>query len=254
MGDLFMRMPLIAGNWKMNGSSALVDEFQHHFYQSTLPANVEVVVLPPFPFIQQMKEKVSPLGVSIGAQTLNPESHGAFTGEVSGAMLCDVGVDYVLVGHSERRTLFHESNEEVRQRVIAAIENGLKPILCVGETQAERESGATRKVVLQEIDAVITSLDAEQRKQLVIAYEPIWAIGSGRTSTPEDAQEVMLLIRHHLKEFDVQLGENMRLLYGGSMNADNAGALLAQPDIDGGLIGGASLKADDFLKICKEAG
>ncbi|MGJ8526766.1 Triosephosphate isomerase [Halomonadaceae bacterium LMG 33818] len=249
-----MRMPLIAGNWKMNGSSALVDEFQKRISQTTLPANVEVVVLPPFPFIQHMKEKVAPLGVSVGAQTLNPEPHGAFTGEVSGAMLGDVGVDYVLVGHSERRTLFHESNEDVRKRVIAAIENGLKPILCVGETQEERESGATRKIVLQEIDAVIASLDAEQRKQLVIAYEPIWAIGSGRTSTPEDAQEVMLLIRNYLREFDVQLGESMRLLYGGSMNADNAGALLAQQDIDGGLIGGASLKVDDFLKICKEAG
>lgn len=249
-----MRMPLIAGNWKMNGSLALVDEFQQRISQSTLPANVEVVVLPPFPFIHHMKEKVASLGVGVGAQTLSPEPSGAFTGEVSGTMLGDVGVDYVLVGHSERRTLFHESDEDVRKRVIAAIENGLKPILCVGETQEERESGATRKVVLQEIDAVIASLDAEQRKQLVIAYEPIWAIGSGRTSTPEDAQEVMLLIRNYLREFDVQLGEGMRLLYGGSMNADNAGALLAQQDIDGGLIGGASLKVDDFLKICKEAG
>lgn len=249
-----MRTPLIAGNWKMNGSSTLIDEFHQAFSQTTLPDSVEIALLPPFPYINDMHNKVAQYGIKVGAQTLNPISHGAHTGEVSGRMLKELGVEYVLVGHSERRSLYHETDENVRDRAIAALNDGLKPILCVGETLEERDAGKTKDVVLRQVSKVMAPMEAEQRARMVIAYEPVWAIGSGLTPTPEQAQEVMAAIRDYQRGFDQELGENLRLLYGGSMNANNAATLLAQPDIDGGLIGGASLKIDDFLKICNAAG
>ncbi|MGJ8514714.1 triose-phosphate isomerase [Carnimonas bestiolae] len=249
-----MRSPLIAGNWKMNGSSALIDEFQHALEGVNLPASVEVVLLPPYPYLAEMKDKLGPQGVEIGAQSLNPLTSGPHTGEVSGAMLSDLGVDFVLAGHSERRSLYHESDEDVFQRVHAALSAGLKPILCVGETLEERDSGKTSEVILRQVGHVMAQLDAQQRAKVVIAYEPVWAIGTGRTATPEQAQEVMATIRDYQRSFDAELAQQLRLLYGGSMNAGNAADLLAQPDIDGGLIGGASLKIDDFLTICEAAG
>lgn len=249
-----MRSPLIAGNWKMNGSSALIDEFQRALEGASLPASVEVALLPPYPYLAEMKDKLGPHGVEVGAQSLNPLASGPHTGEVSGAMLSDLGVDVVLAGHSERRSLYHESDEDVLQRVHAALSAGLKPILCVGETLEERDSGKTIEVVLRQVGYVMAQLDAQQRSKVVIAYEPVWAIGTGRTATPEQAQEVMASIRDYQRSFDADLAQQLRLLYGGSMNAGNAAELLAQPDIDGGLIGGASLKINDFLTICEAAG
>lgn len=249
-----MRTPLIAGNWKMNGSSQLIEEFARALEGFPLPPTVEVALLPPFPYILEMQRALGASGVKIGAQTLNPLRSGAHTGEVSGRMLKELGADYVLVGHSERRRLYRESDEDVYDRMVAALNEGLKPILCVGETLEERDAGDTERVVLRQVGKVMAPLEPEQRPLVTIAYEPVWAIGSGRTPSAEQAQEVMAAIRRYQGDFDAKLASGLRLLYGGSMNARNAQELLAQPDIDGGLIGGASLKVDDFLSICHAAG
>lgn len=249
-----MRLPLIAGNWKMNGSSRLINEFEQELGESALPETVEVVLAPPFPYLTAMKERLSRFGIEVGAQTLNAEASGPHTGEVSGEMLADVGVSYVIVGHSERRMLYNETDADVARRAQAALAVDLKPILCVGETLEQRDAGKTSDVVLSQIGHLMASLRPDQRSQVVIAYEPVWAIGTGRTATPEQAQEVMATIREYQSSFDKELGDSLRLLYGGSMNAGNARELLGQPDIDGGLVGGASLKIKDFLTICNEAG
>lgn len=249
-----MRTPIIAGNWKMNGSLTLLDDFGHAFSEARLPESIEVVVIPPFPYLANADEAFEASRVQLGAQTVNPEEKGAFTGEVSAPMLKEFGVRFVLVGHSERRTLFHEDDAAVLARARAVLDAGLTPILCVGETLEEREAGDTERVVLGQIDAVMKGLEAQARRRIVIAYEPVWAIGTGRTATPEQAQQVHASIRAHLHGYERTLGDEVRLLYGGSMKAENAAQLLAQPDIDGGLIGGASLKTDDFLAICHAAG
>ncbi len=249
-----MRTPLIAGNWKMNGSLALVEAFAEAFAEARLPADVEVALMLPFPYLGAGGAAFRGGPLALGAQTLSDQPAGAFTGEVSGAMLADLGARYVLVGHSERRTLFGEDDAAVRARVEAALEHGLAPVLCLGETLEEREAERTEAVVLGQLAAVFDALPPEQRKRLVIAYEPVWAIGTGRTASPEQAQAVHAAIRARLADYDTGLAEGMRLLYGGSMKADNAAELLAQPDIDGGLVGGASLKVDDFLAICQSAG
>lgn len=249
-----MRTPLIAGNWKMNGSSALIKAFGDAFSQASLPANVDVVVIPPFPYLDAARQAFHNTPLQLGAQTLNPQHSGAHTGEISGRMLKEFDVGYVLVGHSERRKLYRETDEQVFDRLVAALDVGLTPILCVGETLEERDAGATMDIVLRQVGHVMARLDPAQRLQVVIAYEPVWAIGTGRTATPEQAQEVMSGIRAYQAEFDSALAEQLTLLYGGSMNATNAVELLAQPDIDGGLVGGASLKTNDFLAICQSAG
>ncbi|WP_251976067.1 triose-phosphate isomerase [Salinicola avicenniae] len=249
-----MRKPLIAGNWKMNGSAELVEAFGRAFAEASLPAPVEVVILPPFPYLDAARQAFADTPVTLGAQTLNPLHSGARTGEVSGQMLREFGVDYVLAGHSERRQLYRESDEEVYDRVIAAFSVGIRPILCVGETLEERDAGHTEDVVLRQVGYVMARLDPEQRRRMTIAYEPVWAIGTGRTATPQQAQQVMAAIRRYQAGFDRELAGELRLLYGGSMNASNAKELLAQEDIDGGLIGGASLKVDDFIAICQSAG
>ncbi|MGC3874813.1 triose-phosphate isomerase [Halomonas sp. GXIMD04776] len=249
-----MRMPLIAGNWKMNGSLALVDEFGQRCANVDMPPSVEVVVLPPAPYLAAAQAAFEKTALQVGAQTLNPEPGGAYTGEVSAAMLAEFGVGYVLVGHSERRSLYHEDDEAVSARARAALDAGLSPILCVGETLEERDAGDSEAVVLSQVKAVFDTLDARQRERMVIAYEPVWAIGTGRTATPEQAQAVHAAIRACLVDYDKGLATVLRLLYGGSMKRENAAELLAQPDIDGGLIGGASLKVDDFLAICQSAG
>ena len=249
-----MRTPLIAGNWKMNGSAALVEEFGRAFAEATLPTSLSVVILPPFPYLEAARQACDGTSLRLGAQTLNPLESGARTGEVSGGMLREFGVEYVLVGHSERRQLFHESDEDVHDRLLAALGAGITPVLCVGETLAEREAGRTMEVVLRQTGYVMERLEAGQRSRVIIAYEPVWAIGTGRTAKPQQAQEVMAGIRDFLAGFDHELATGLCLLYGGSMNADNAAELLAQPDIDGGLVGGASLKVDDFLAICQSAG
>ncbi|SFH61618.1 triose-phosphate isomerase [Modicisalibacter xianhensis] len=249
-----MRMPLIAGNWKMNGSLELVEQFGRAFAETGLPPSVEVALIPPAPFLAAMQAALAGSPVALGAQTLNPEPEGAHTGEVSAAMLGEFDVRYVLVGHSERRSMYHEDDAAVLARVKAALAAGLVPVLCVGETLEQREAGQTEAVVLGQVEAVLDALDGKQRARLVIAYEPVWAIGTGRTATPQQAQEVHAAIRARLGEYDSELAAQLRLLYGGSMKADNAADLLAEPDIDGGLIGGASLKTNEFLAICQSAG
>ncbi|SER96752.1 triosephosphate isomerase [Vreelandella subterranea] len=249
-----MRRPLIAGNWKMNGSTALVKAFGDAFAAARLPAGVDVVVIPPFPYLETARQAFRNTSLKLGAQTLNPQPSGAHTGEVSGSMLQEFDVAYVLVGHSERRQLYQETDEQVFDRLMAALASGLTPILCVGETLEERDAGHTMDVVLGQVEYVMSRLEPAQRSEVVIAYEPVWAIGTGRTATPEQAQEVMAGIRSYQASFDAVLAEQLKLLYGGSMNANNAAELLAQPDIDGGLVGGASLKTDDFHAICQSAG
>lgn len=249
-----MRRPLIAGNWKMNGSAALVEAFGKVFADAKLPADVDMVVIPPFPYLDAARRAFSNTPLRLGAQTLNPLHSGAHTGEVSGRMLKEFDVAYALVGHSERRQLYRETDEQVFERLMAALEVGMSPILCVGETLEERDAGHTMDVVLRQVGHVMARLEAAQRCEVIIAYEPVWAIGTGRTATPEQAQDVMAGIRAYQASFDTSLAEQLRLLYGGSMNANNAAELLAQPDIDGGLVGGASLKTDDFYAICQSAG
>ncbi len=249
-----MRTPLIAGNWKMNGSAALIEAFGDAFEAAKLPADIDVVVIPPFPYLEAARNAFQNTPLQLGAQTLNPQHSGAHTGEISGRMLKEFGVAYVLAGHSERRQLYQERDEQVFDRLVAALDVGLTPILCVGETLEERDAGSTMDVVLRQVGYVMARLEPVQRLKVVIAYEPVWAIGTGRTATPEQAQEVMAGIRAYQAGFDKALAEQLKLLYGGSMNASNAAELLAQPDIDGGLVGGASLKTDEFYAICQSAG
>ncbi|MBA2780350.1 triose-phosphate isomerase [Billgrantia kenyensis] len=249
-----MRTPLIAGNWKMNGSASLVEEFGRRFADEPLPTSMDVVILPPFPYLDAARRAFEGAPLRLGAQTLNPLHSGARTGEVSGRMLKEFGVEYALAGHSERRQLYREDDEAVLDRLLAALNVDITPILCVGETLEERDAGRTMEVVLRQVGYVMARLEPDQRERVVIAYEPVWAIGTGRTATPEQAQEVMAGIRQYQAGYDRELAASLRLLYGGSMNADNAAELLAQPDIDGGLVGGASLKVDDFLAICQSAG
>jgi triosephosphate isomerase len=193
-------------------------------------------------------------GVALGAQSVCAEAQGAFTGEVSAAMLKDVGCRYVLVGHSERRQLYGESDELVARKFVAAQSQGLVPVLCVGETLEEREAGQTLAVISRQMDAVLTVSGVAALGQAVVAYEPVWAIGTGRTATPEQAQEVHATIRSKIAGVDATIGGLVRILYGGSVKASNARELFAMPDIDGGLVGGASLKADEFARICAGAG
>ncbi|PWV73020.1 triose-phosphate isomerase [Halomonas sp. A11-A] len=249
-----MRTPLLAGNWKMNGSADLVEAFGRAFAEAELPEGIEVVIFPPFPYLDAARRAFAGTPLRLGAQSLNPLHSGAHTGEVSGRMLCEFGVRYVLVGHSERRQLYRESDAQVFDRLLAALSVGLTPVLCVGETLEERDAGRTMEVVLRQVGFVMSRLEPEQRPRVVIAYEPVWAIGTGRTATPKQAQEVMAGIRDYQASYDRELADGLRLLYGGSMNAGNAAELLSQPDIDGGLVGGASLKVDDFLAICQSAG
>ncbi|WP_275286645.1 triose-phosphate isomerase [Halomonas elongata] len=249
-----MPTPLIAGNWKMNGSLNLVESFGQALADADLPSRLEVALMVPSPYLEPAARALVGSRVVLGGQTLSDQPSGAFTGEVSGEMLRDVGASLVLVGHSERRTLFGEDDSAVLARVRRALEAGLTPVLCLGETLEERDDDRGEAVVIGQLEAVLDELQAEQRSRLVIAYEPVWAIGTGRTASPEQAQAIHAAIRRRLARYDDALAEKVSLLYGGSMKADNAAELLAQPDIDGGLVGGASLKIDDFLAICQSAG
>jgi triosephosphate isomerase (TIM) len=250
-----MRKPLVAGNWKMHGSradnAALVRSLLDR-----LPAQgaAEVLVCPPFVYLLETGRLLKDSDVTLGAQSLCAEAQGAFTGEVSGAMLRDVGCRYVLVGHSERRQVYGEHDELVARKFVAAQASGLVPVLCVGETLEEREGGRTTEVVSRQLDAVLAVSGAGAFGEAVIAYEPVWAIGTGRNATPEQAQEVHAMIRGRVAALDAKIGASVRILYGGSVKASNARELFAMADIDGGLVGGASLKADEFAQICVAAG
>lgn len=254
-----MRKPLIAGNWKMNGSlvevNLLIDGIKFGIKDNVDAfATIDTLVIPTFVHLSYVHELIEevPL-ISLGAQNLYLGAKGAFTGEVSGPMLKELGCQYVLIGHSERRSIFKENLEMIAAKFKAAQEAGLIPILCIGETQQERESGQTEAILKTQLESVINVVGIDAFKQAVIAYEPVWAIGTGLTATPEQAQAAHAFIRQLIKQNKVDIAETIRILYGGSMKADNAANLLAMPDIDGGLIGGAALDAGSFLKICEAA-
>lgn len=248
-----LRRPLVAGNWKMNqgglGAPALaaaVSEATRYFHR------VDVVVCPPFTAIAAVARQLHGTHVQVGAQDLYTEPHGAFTGEISASMLLEAGATWVIIGHSERRSLFGETDAMVALKTKVALEAGLRPIVCVGETLHQREQGKTLEVVQHQVNA-FASILADFPGVAAIAYEPVWAIGTGRTAVPADAEHVHEHMRNGLREFSVELGDITRILYGGSMNAANATGLIGCGEIDGGLIGGASLKPADFASIC-EAG
>ena len=250
-----MRQVLIAGNWKMNGSRSSIRELLDGVKAGAGDVkSAELAVCAPFPYLADVQEQLTGSAISWGAQNLSTEEKGAFTGETSAAMLLDFGCKYVIVGHSERRSLYGEDDALVAQKFAVARKAGLKPILCVGETLEERESDVTEEVVARQLDAVIALEGAGALADGVIAYEPVWAIGTGKTATPDQAQSVHAFIRAKLAGVDAGVADKVQILYGGSMNPGNAAELLAMADIDGGLIGGASLKADDFLAIGKAAG
>ena len=248
-----MRRKLVAGNWKMNGSlaanAALLTEIKAALGR---PA-CDVAVCVPTPYLAQCQSELAATPIASGAQDLSVHEAGAYTGEVAAAMLLDFGCRYVLVGHSERRAYHGESDASVAQKAVRALHSGLIPIVCVGETLVEREAGRTDAVVGQQIDAVLQALGAGDLANIVIAYEPVWAIGTGKTATPQMAQDVHAMIRTKLAVKDAAVAGKVRILYGGSMKPDNARELLAMPDIDGGLIGGASLKEADFIDIIRAA-
>ncbi|MEY3123043.1 MAG: hypothetical protein RI993_1868, partial [Pseudomonadota bacterium] len=214
---------------------------------------VDCAVCVPFPYLNQVQTLLNATRLAWGAQNISQYSHGAYTGEVSASMLVDFGVRFVIVGHSERRALFGESNQLVAEKFKAAQTAELVPILCVGETLAQRDAEETEGVIARQLDAVIELTGVKALANAVIAYEPVWAIGTGKTATPQQAQDVHGFIRNRIAVSDNQIAGNVRIIYGGSVKADNAGELFAMPDIDGGLIGGASLVAEDFLSICKAA-
>jgi triosephosphate isomerase len=250
-----MRQPIIAGNWKMNGSresiKALLDGIKAGIGEVK---SAEVAVCAPFVYLADVQAQLEGSPIAWGAQNVSKEASGAFTGEIATSMLKDFGCTYVIVGHSERRTLYGETDELVAEKFEVVRQAGLKPILCIGETLEEREKGVTNDVCARQINVVISQSGVESLAEGVIAYEPVWAIGTGKTATPEMAQETHAAIRKMIADHSADVAAKVRIQYGGSMNAGNAADLLAMEDIDGGLIGGASLKAEDFLAICKAAG
>jgi len=249
-----MRQPLVAGNWKMNGSlasaKALVEGIKAGMGAIS---TAEMAVCPPYVYIPRVAELLAGSAIGLGAQDLSDQAAGAYTGEVAADMLTDIGCKYVIVGHSERRNIYGESDAFTAGKFVAARKAGLVPILCVGELLEEREQGVTEQVVGRQLDAIIALDGAAAFGSAVIAYEPVWAIGTGKTATPDQAQEVHAFIRGKLAALDAAVAGQVQILYGGSMNPGNAAELLAMPDIDGGLIGGAALKPADFLAIGKAA-
>jgi triosephosphate isomerase len=249
-----MREFLVAGNWKMNGGTVANDALVSGIVDG-LPegSGFRLLVCPPFPYLASIGGQIADSKLALGAQNVSEHEAGAFTGETAPSMLKDVGCEYVIVGHSERRAIYGESSEQVAAKFSAAQEAGLKPILCVGESLEEREAGTTEKVIDEQLDAVLNTAGAAAFAEAVIAYEPVWAIGTGMTATPEQAQDVHKHIRARLAQHDADLAVKVQILYGGSMKGENAPGLLTMPDIDGGLIGGASLQANDFLAIAEAA-
>jgi triosephosphate isomerase len=249
-----MRTPLVAGNWKMNGTRASVAELMQGISAGAENlSGVEILVCPSFVFLNQVEAFTATGPIALGAQNLYTEAGGAFTGEVSGPMLKDAGCSYVLVGHSERRALLGETDAVVAVKFAAAQAHGLTPVLCIGESLEERQADNTLAVIRQQFSTVVDAVGIEAFDNAVVAYEPVWAIGTGETATPEQAQEVHAALRAMADTRSAKIAAGLRLLYGGSCNASNAAELFSQADIDGGLIGGASLKATDFIAIAKAA-
>lgn len=249
-----MRRPFVAGNWKMHGTRAENAELIEALL-AAVPGqpSVDIAVCPPFVYLWEIARLLKASSIALGAQSVCAEAVGAFTGEVSAAMLKDVGCGYVIVGHSERRALYKEDDALVARKFVAVQSQKLTPILCVGETLEERERGETMKVVSRQLAAVLDVAKVESLKDAVVAYEPVWAIGTGKNATAAQAQEVHAHIRGDVAGRDGKIAAALRILYGGSVKAGNAKELFAMPDVDGGLIGGASLKAEEFLKICAAA-
>ncbi|MCD5996285.1 triose-phosphate isomerase [Pseudomonas sp. CDFA 602] len=250
-----MRRPMVAGNWKMHGTRASVAELLAGLEKQTLPGSVDVAVFPSTVHVGLAVEGVRGGSIAVGAQNCAHQAgQGALTGEVSSGQLQDAGCKLVLVGHSERRQILGESDEVLIRKFAAAQESGLVPVLCIGETLEEREAGKTLKVVGHQLGSVIAKLGINAFVNAVIAYEPVWAIGTGLTASPQQAQDVHAAIRAQLAKENSEVAQGVRLLYGGSVKAANAVELFSMPDIDGGLIGGASLNADEFGAICRAAG
>jgi triosephosphate isomerase len=249
-----MRRPVVAGNWKMHGSRsanrALLTELELHL-KPEWP--IDVAVFPPFVYLADAVRLLDEGTIAVGAQDVCAETGGAFTGEVGAAMLKDVGCKYVIVGHSERRRWYHEDDALVARKFAAALAVGLTPVLCIGETLDEREAHKTEAVVARQLDAVLTMHGVGSMSRAIVAYEPIWAIGTGRTASPEQAQAVHAFVRSRIGAQDANMAGQLRILYGGSVKAANAADLFSMPDVDGGLVGGASLSADEFHQICAAA-
>lgn len=250
------RQPLVAGNWKLHGDKVMVRRLVDAILDSLREnGDTEVAVMPPYPFLQQVHGLIdgheAGERLKLGAQNVSVHDQGAYTGEVSAAMLSEFGCHYVLVGHSERRSLFGENDQLVADKFVAAQRSGLQPVLCLGETLEQREDGITEAVIGRQLEAVIAQAGVGAFSKAVVAYEPVWAIGTGKTASPEQAQEVHAFIRRTIADMDAKIADCLRILYGGSVKPDNAVELFNQDDIDGGLIGGAALKASDFISICK---
>ncbi len=250
-----MRKPIIAGNWKLNKTPheaiILVSELKRDIVDVE---GVDVVLCPPFTALADVADALTDTNIALGAQNVFWEDAGAFTGEISAPMLKELGVSYVIIGHSERRQYFHETNETVNKRLRAALKHGLTPIVCVGENLGQRESNKTFNVIKDHCQGSLSGLPAEEMKKVVVAYEPVWAIGTGKTATPQQAQEVHVFIRQLLgKMFNTEAAGSVRIQYGGSVTPDNIVSLMAQADIDGALVGGQSLKAPSFAAIVKGA-
>ena len=248
-----MRTPVIAGNWKMNKTVAEAVALASEIKEKVAGVeNVKIIVCPVFTAVKSVADVLKGSNVKVGAQDMYWETSGAFTGEVSGEMLLEAGAEYVIIGHSERRQYFGETNETVNKKLKKALSIGLKPIVCIGETLADRESGATEAVVEKQVREGFVGLTAEEMKGTIIAYEPVWAIGTGKTATAEQAEAVHAFVRNLVAQlWDKETADAVVIQYGGSMKPENVASLLAQPDIDGGLIGGAALKADSFEKLVK---
>ncbi len=245
-----MRQPLIVGNWKMNGSRSSVQQLLTAIKTNIkATTNATFAVCAPAIFLTDVQKQLTGSPIAWGGQDISMHPSGAHTGDIAATMLRDFGCQYVIVGHSERRTAHHEDNQTVAKKCAAAIQADLVPILCVGETEQQRAEGQAEAIIVEQLNAVIELNGITSLAQSVIAYEPVWAIGTGKTATPEQAQAMHHFIRSHIAQRDTSIADRLHLLYGGSMQAKNAATLLAQPDIDGGLIGGAALQADSFLAI-----
>ena len=252
-----MRRPIVAGNWKMYGSAHRVEQFVAALNAADVAADVQLLVFPPVAYLHGFATRLDVSDIELGAQDLHVDQEGAFTGEVSGTMIADLGGRWALTGHSERRQYQGESDALVASKFLAALDAGLTPILCVGETLAERDAGDAAEVVTRQLDAVLESAGIERLGVGVVAYEPVWAIGTGRTATPDQAQEMHRVIRDRVRaasdEKSREIAASLRIVYGGSVKPDNAAELFRQDDIDGALVGGASLEADSFLRIAAAA-
>ena len=247
-----MRKPIIAGNWKMNKTPEEAGALVHELVPLVADAEAEVVVCPPFVCLDAVRKEAAGSNIKLGAQNVHFEKSGAYTGEISADMLLAMGVEYVIIGHSERRQYFGETDCTVNKRAKAALAAGLKPIICVGESLDEREKGVTNELVGMQTKLALQGIPAEEVEKVVIAYEPIWAIGTGKTATAAEANETIGAIRKAIAQvYGEEVASKVRIQYGGSMNPKNASELMAQSEIDGGLIGGASLKAEDFSKVVK---